>query len=305
MAWCREGTSGTERGAVPLQTSRRSRTRTHLVLVAHRHEGRHVHLIKGGEHGIGILRALETLSHAQAQARHFDAPLRTRAMCAGCGRGGRRCGGRSGCCCRGCCLGLGRLLERRYVGWSGWRSWGHGAAGAGGCLLRTEQGCWLRAACRGVQLSVVHWQSGQGMHARCSSQAECLEGPRSAEWQGLAHLGGSRRCRCCRCRLRRCCCSGGCCLAICQHKAHHWLAHHNRVLRKGEGRGRGWAADVGGGLLCCHPPPQSIANRPAASVLVPQLRLSPKENENQLLVGQPAGVPLSRSNPARSNSPPR
>ncbi len=73
-----------------------------LVVIAKRHDRRHVHLVEGGEHGRRVLRFLEPRRDRLAQARHADAFL-ARRLIGGCGH--TQLNG----CGRGC-----RGLRRRF-----------------------------------------------------------------------------------------------------------------------------------------------------------------------------------------------
>src|SRR5690606_16910605 len=50
-----------------------------LVLVAHGHDGAHVHLVEGGEHGRFVLHAHQALAHFLAQGAHFGCGALARA----------------------------------------------------------------------------------------------------------------------------------------------------------------------------------------------------------------------------------
>ena len=62
------------------------------VLLAHRHHGRHVHLVEGGEDGILVLRLKQALGNAGAQSGHRHTLLGTLAVDHLGGRGALRLG---------------------------------------------------------------------------------------------------------------------------------------------------------------------------------------------------------------------
>mmetsp|Transcript_34789 Transcript_34789/g.88123 ORF Transcript_34789/g.88123 Transcript_34789/m.88123 type:complete len:404 (+) Transcript_34789:377-1588(+) len=123
-----------------------------LVLVAHIDDGRHVHLVEGGQQGVRVLRALQPLRHALPQARHLHAPLRlgwgcaghTPAACISCWRSGLGC-----CRCRGGGLGCSRCCLRRL---------------SLGCCRLGRWCCGCSCCCRGPCCSVQRAHQLANLH---------------------------------------------------------------------------------------------------------------------------------------------